>query len=203
MAEPATPQASPLRERQRELARETIIETVIDHIATTRSLEFSMATVASAAGVSLRTLYNYFGSREGLLAAAESWLDRAFAEGQIVDIPPSVDELPAVVRQNWLQFERFAAFMEAHARLDTAAQPMPGTSRRTEALARMIEERFPHLMPRQALAVTATIRQLMSSKMWYRYRREFELSAEEAADAGAWAIKELLAALDRGSSPLD
>ena len=69
--------ASPLRERQKADTRALILETV-ERLLTGRSLgELSLATVALEAGVTERTVYRHFETREQLLEATWSAVNEA------------------------------------------------------------------------------------------------------------------------------
>jgi AcrR family transcriptional regulator len=73
----SVPEAAPssLRTQQKELARRLIVEATVRVILRTGIHQFSMQEVADVAGVSLRTLYRYYPSREELVDGAGAEID--------------------------------------------------------------------------------------------------------------------------------
>ena len=58
-----------LRHRKKRMVRETILEAARELIRRERDVSFSMKELAEAADVSFVTVYNYFGSKDGLYQA--------------------------------------------------------------------------------------------------------------------------------------
>src|SRR5689334_21346326 len=67
---------SPLREKQAAQTRELILEQAMKVLAASSGDEILLAEVARQAGISERTLYRYFATREELLEGLSQWLDR-------------------------------------------------------------------------------------------------------------------------------
>jgi AcrR family transcriptional regulator len=90
-----------LRTRHAELTRDLILRTVVERLEEGAHEEITVPEIARRSGVSLRTIYRYFPSREELIAGA--------AERVREDLQPTfaehVDELPELWEQVVRRFE--------------------------------------------------------------------------------------------------
>jgi AcrR family transcriptional regulator len=186
-----------LRERQAQQVREAVLEAVLGQLETLDSDDVSMASVAAAAGVSLRTLYRYFPDRASLLQAAG---EHAFATlGVPVDIG-GPDQISA-------------SFVEAAARLSARPQLTRALVRttagraarsgvreqRVEAISRALAPLAAGRDEETARWATAVITHLCSSASWVLIADETGLDDNDAQAAVAWAIDALVDALQRTS----
>lgn len=193
--------AESLRARQKELTRDAILEALAARLAEIGSFEFSVAEIAERAGVSHRTVYNYFGDRSGLIDAFSEWVDRTVHDDGGVIVPEDLEDLPDAVATNFEIFEEQADIAEGLARMDTPGRPPSARARRTEAFLAAVASAYPEMEPRHRRTIAALLRQIVSVRSWYSMTREHGLSTEEAASVTAWALRELKASLDRGSRP--
>lgn len=166
------------------------------------SSEVSMAEVAQAAGVSLRTLYRYFPDRASLLGAAGDHLYRSLGVPYEIAGPEDIA----------------ASFREAARRLGTRPQltralvrSEPGELSRSavrrlrlEAIRGALEPLTDALDPCTVRRASAVIAHLCSAAAWVSIADECGLSDADAQDAVGWAIEALVATLrkeDRRSHP--
>ncbi|REK16607.1 MAG: TetR/AcrR family transcriptional regulator [Actinobacteria bacterium] len=190
-----------LRNRQKQVAREAVIEALAGIVAETGSLDFSVADVANAAGVSHRTVYNHFGDRQGMIdALAEFALKLMEAEGA-TDLPENLADLPDRIGPNMRAMEKNAELLIAFARLDDQTNPSPGRERRTRGIIELVKKAYPNLADNKARAVGLSIRQIASSRNWYSLTREHGLSIDDAVDVATWALRLHIDALDRNDLP--
>ena len=96
-----------LRQRQSELTRELILRTVAGLLEEGEASELAVPEVARRSGVSLRTIYRYFPTREELIAAAGEWIGVNLLDATI---PSTLAEIPRVYAEN-------AALWDEHPRL--------------------------------------------------------------------------------------
>jgi AcrR family transcriptional regulator len=68
-AQAARPYTSPLRAEQAAMTRDRIIDAAVDLLSAGEAQEIGMSDVADHAGVSVRTVYRYFATREDLFDA--------------------------------------------------------------------------------------------------------------------------------------
>lgn len=190
-----------LRDRQKQVAREAILRAVADHLVEYGSFEFSISEIAERAGVSQRTVYNYFGSRPDLIDAFSDWTDRTIHESGGTAIPEDLDQLPEAVVSNFRVFEEKSGVAEALARLDTSERVTSAHARRTEAFVEVVRDAFPEMSERELRGVGSLMRQIASVRSWYSMTREHGMSTDDAASITAWALEQLKSSLDRGDLP--
>ena len=190
-----------LRDRQVELTRDLILEAVAALVAEGRLPDFSVQDVADRAGVSLRTVYRHFASREALLEGCVAWGWERVGEVAEVGLPARADDIAAMVPVTFAALERLAPVVLPLLMLDTAAGlPREGSSRRLEAIRSALTEVTGDLDPQMAEAVAWTIRLICARKTWLDYY-EGGVDAAHAGAAAAWAVEVLIEALRKGRGP--
>ena len=193
--------ADSLRDRQRKVARDSILTALTDYVSEQRRIDFSVVEIAKRAGLSTRTLYNYFPTRNDLVEAVADWTDEAMEERGSTLLPPPLDQVSSVIGPNFAVFEQMSSISTAFARLDTAVSSTRSRERRTEAFVAIVKEAFPDLTPRQSHAVGALLRQLASVKAWYLLTEEHGLNTPEASAVASWAVEQLVRSLRSGNFP--
>src|SRR5881409_1575659 len=103
---------SPLRQRHAELTRELIMRTVAELIEEGDPSELAVPDVARRSGVSLRTVYRYFPTRDELLTATGEWIADRFLEPSL---PDRLAEIPANYAENAARFDEHEALFRAMA----------------------------------------------------------------------------------------
>lgn len=193
-----------LRTRQRDLARQSILDACADLITEHRHFDFAMKDVAERAGVSVRTVYNHFATREDLLdtlgrAFDEQMLERGGPDAR--DLGPSGD-LFSAVRTNLRLFEELDATSEAFAQMPLA--DVGHDARRAERT-RLIVDHIVGLMPNvpaeYAHSIAVVARHLLSHRSWFWLTREYGLETEDVAEVATWAVATLIEAAEAGNLP--
>jgi AcrR family transcriptional regulator len=172
-----------------------------DVITETNGIGFSVQAVADRAGVSHRTIYNYFPTREALCEAFSEYVDELLASAGGLTEPPAITlaSLPAVVEELYRTLGLRDRYVRASVMLMLGnRRPMKAWRGRTHTLEQVIARgsggRTP-LAPRQA---AAAVRMFASSVGWHVLTEQIGLSTEEAAAASAWATRTLLEAATGG-----
>src|SRR5436190_21572487 len=99
-----------LREEHAEAVRVRILSAVAELLEGGGADELTMPNVAAAAGVSLRTVYRYYPTREQLLEAAGRWIgDELFAH----PYPGSLDEAAELFRTGCMDFDERPGLVRA------------------------------------------------------------------------------------------
>jgi AcrR family transcriptional regulator len=186
---------SPLRERQSEQTREAILEALTSELAEGGLHELNIPALARRAGVSVRTVYRYFPTRDALLDAADRWMDEAIVPGPP---PASADEMPAAAERAFKEFDAketamLAQWASALGR-DVRAR---GRRRRISAYRDALAEATSNLSRGDARAAHAVISHLLSSLTWKTMREEFGMKGAESGKAVAWALRTLIEDLRR------
>ncbi len=183
----------PVGTRQR--TRRAILEAMVDVIMETGGIGFSVQAVADRAGVTHRTIYNHFPTREALCDAFSDYVDELLEASSGKSEPTmSLASLPVLVEDLY----RTLALCDRHARayvmlmIGNRRRPMSAWRKRSlmaeKLIAREQSGRIP-LTPRQ---VTAVIRMFVSTMGWHLLTEQCGLSTDEAAAASAWATRTLL-----------
>jgi AcrR family transcriptional regulator len=190
--------AAPLRERQAQQVREALLEAAVAALEAQPLEAISMAEVARAAGVSLRTLYRYFPDRAGLLEAASEHLYASLG------VPIEIGAPDAIAGN----FREAARRLSARPRLVRAlVQTQAGRAarsrlrgRRREAIEQALQPLLAQVEPALAQKAAPVIAHLCSAASWVAVADDSDLSDSEAQAAVGWAIETLVEAL-RSSAP--
>ena len=75
---PSRPYRSPLRAEQALQTRDRVVRAAVDLLDETGVVDLAMGDVATRAGVSLRTVYRNFASRDDLLDGVVTWINEQF-----------------------------------------------------------------------------------------------------------------------------
>ena len=192
----ADPATASLRERHAEVTRQLILRALAELLRNERADELSIPDVAREAGVSLRTVYRYFPTREELFRAASDWIDeRIFGE---MTSEETVEDLPKLFRhacERWEQQPRLARAMAV-----SQAARSDGSHRRVQRLAAIhrslaaVTDELPEEEKRRAVAVFGYLENVFA---WVTMRDAPALDGEEIGEAVEWAMRTLIEDLRR------
>lgn len=185
-----------LREQHAEMTRERILAAVADLLESGDG-ELTMPGVADASGVSLRTLYRYFPTRDELLEAAARWIGDELLKHPY---PQTLDEVAELFRIGCRDFDERPQLVRAMA-LSQLGQNVRGYRRRErlDAIRRALRNEITGLSAdemRQAEAVLAYLHNMLA---YTTLREENGLSGDEIGEAAAWAMQTLINDLRRRS----
>lgn len=182
---------STLRRDQKRETRERILEGAIQTLATGVA-EVSIPAVARRAKVSVPTVYRHFANKRALLAAVAAHVERRSGAGEV----PTPRDPESLAASAYELFRRLDALGPA---TRAAMASRLGARMRRES---MIEGR--RALVAQALAsgmsgrpqedqerLTNVVLVLWSSAALHAFKDYLGLSAEQAADHVAWAIRTL------------
>lgn len=191
-----------IRQRHVDLTRETILRALVEIITEGGLADFSIQQVADRAGVSHRTVYRHFPGRADLLDGLMAWVEQRMAAAGGRFDTPDADATAEISRQNFAVFEVLADDVEAATRfsLGTGIEPA-SRAERTRMLARRVEEALPDADADQQLMVAGVVRLLVSTRAWLVMRQDGVAPPERVADALAWAVETVLAAVRTGRLP--
>ncbi len=194
---------SSLRKQQKTLTRDLIMEALVGLISDEGMGDFSVQSVADRAGVSHRTVYRHYPSREALLNALAEWLDERMLErGGVMQIDDE-SEFPEAIRRNFRLFEEMREMVDAYVVLCTATGArVEARTRRTREIQRLIRRTVAgHLSSKHAKAASSLIRLISGSTAWHQMRTEYSIDAASTSDAIAWAAGVLIRELADGGGP--
>jgi AcrR family transcriptional regulator len=187
------------KQRQRVRTRNAILDALADVIAESGGLEFSIQQVADRAGVTHRTVYNHFPTREAMrdgLAERVEELLAATGRPRPDAGSPSLANLAPMVGDTYALFESCAPAVRASVILALASRgPTRIAKRRTDAFRKIVTRGLPANAP--AAEATAAVRMFLSSIGWHVLTEHLGLSPAKAAATAKWATRVLLDAASR------
>lgn len=189
---PKRPYKSALREKQQDQTRDLILRALGEQILRSRPGEFSLPEVAERAGVSVRTVYRHFGSREQLLEALQAYAMRAVTPPP----PTTLEELLDFPPKLFATFDAHAPWVEAMVRAgpDSGARAAgkPGRVALFRALTAPLVEGLP---PEEAAGLQAVFKHLVSAETWMAMRQDFGVDGTTAGHAVSRTLRALVADL--------
>jgi AcrR family transcriptional regulator len=187
----------------RQRTRRAILEAVADVIMETNGIGFSVQAVADRAGLTHRTIYNHFPTREALCDGFYEYVDELLLSiGPAPDAARSLAALPVVVENLYRGLEK----CDRHARAAVMLmignrRPLKAWRNRTDTLEKLVARAAAGRSLRTPRQVSAAIRLFVSSMGWHLLTEQCGLSTDEAASASAWATQTLLEAATAGRAP--
>ncbi len=193
-----------LREKHLAETRTAILEAVAAEMAESGLTGFSIQGVADRAGVTHRTVYNHFPTREALNDAFAEYVEKVLNARGVggEERGVSADQLPAVTGRMHSSFGENAAYLQAYVMMTIATGKAARVFReRSRKMEKRIDEELGPLEPGVAKLVTSAVRLFLSSAGWFLVSQHHGLSPDEAGRMSAWAVKTLLDAARRGNLP--
>jgi AcrR family transcriptional regulator len=193
-------------DRQKERTRRAILDALAAEIVDSGMIDLSIQAVADRAGVTHRTVYNHFPTREALNDAFAAHVETVIAESSTLTQPPEanvdVDGLPGVACIGHELFQEHASHIRAYVMMTMATGAAAQVFRERSRLVQTVLEReLGPLEPGVARAVTSAIRLFLSSYGWYSMTEHHGLTSDEAGRLSQWALEQLIAAVRRGELP--
>ena len=181
--------------RHTDATRRAILEAAVDLFMQRQSDGFSVQEVADRAGLTHRTVYRYFPSRQDLLGATAERMAPALVDQRFADVS-TVEEWIDAVGPHFAHTEaNFELVRRVVAALFTSEdQRLFGHDLRERDSHRwqVFRRQFPHLSDGDARRTFATLRHLISSTSYVVYRLRFGMSPAEATEAIQTAASQLV-----------
>jgi AcrR family transcriptional regulator len=191
-----------LRDQQAEFTRQILMEAAKRVIENHPVDEFTVQKVAEEAGISHRTVYRYFPSRQELLDAFTDWM-----EDEVAPIKPprpeQANEIAPAVKIAFDRFDQYAPYFRAGILLANRGEPIqPHRQKDRDQMIRdALADVLDPLEPEQAEEAYAVIRHLLGAHTWQVLHDRFNLRDGRSGRAVTWAMEILLEALREGRAP--
>src|SRR5215813_45359 len=170
-----------LRDQHADLTRDIIFEALTRLVSKEGVHDFSIQRVADLAGVSHRTVYRHFQTREELLEALASRLEDRMPR-ELSSYGP--DQLEDAIRSVHELFEEHSDEVTALAVLAAGARiTTPQRKEHTRTVERGLANLVSHLDPEDARGVVTVIRSILGSHMWSNLRNDDGLDGEQTTRA--------------------
>jgi AcrR family transcriptional regulator len=185
-----------LREQNAEATRARILAAVAGLIERGDVDELTVPDVAEASGVSLRTIYRYYPSRDALLEATGRWIGNELMRHPY---PRTLDEVAEAYRVGVDEFAERPGLVRALA-LSQLGRTVRGYRRRERlaAIRKALRTELPELDEEELRRAEAVIAYLHNMLAFTTMREENHLTPDEIGEAVAWAIRTLVDDLRRG-----
>lgn len=178
-----------LADDRAELVRRRMLEGVSTVLS--RGEPLTYAAVAQAAGVSERTLYRHFATREALLAAVFEWANERIGFHGVY--PRDEAEVAALVRRAFPGFDALAPVIEELLLTPEGRQArLANKPERQRAALGLVRREAPGLDRRSERRAAAVLQLLTAAATWQTLRDYWDMDGEEAAETAALAIELLL-----------
>jgi AcrR family transcriptional regulator len=187
---------STLRAELSEEVRERILAALAEQLAA-GAADFSLSQVAQRAGVSLRTVHNYFPGGEARVAALAKWIDDQV--GLSGEAPTSFDDIGPYARRMALGYCRNEPLMRAQMAVGIANQVRRRRAKREEQLRHVVAGIVPD--SRKAELVAAMIACVISADIAAALQDRYRVKNEDAVRLIEWAARVLAQAASRSDLP--
>jgi AcrR family transcriptional regulator len=179
-----------LRDRQRQATREQIIQAVHDVLTEEHPASISMPQVAERAGISLRTLYRYFPTKEALLDAASATFE---VPVDALGAPVSLENLRRYLELQWHGFgESLGAIRAQHVTPAGRALRARRLPRSRAGVTRALADEGVDLPPRDLEALRDLVTALTSSSAYLELVDHLGRNEKDAARLAAWAVETVI-----------
>jgi AcrR family transcriptional regulator len=186
-----------LRERKQDVTRQVILEAAAGIVIEQGVQGFSVQGVADRAGVSHRTVYRYFATRQELLDSLDERVEERRQELGLQLLPGSSEELPGFASAVFERYELLSSIFHAASMLELGGGvTSTNRTRRTEEVRRMVEAEFSHVPAEERRRFFAVLRHLISVHTWQILRTQYGLTGKESgpvvAQVVAWTLEHLV-----------
>jgi AcrR family transcriptional regulator len=182
--------ASPLRARQKADTRALILETVERSLRDRSLTDLSLATVAREAGITERTVYRHFATREQLLEATWAAVNDNIG---IKDFPRTAQELIERPKKLFPAFEQRGEVIRAMLASPQGRElRLRANKQRQSAIRAAVKSARPNLREPALTRLCASVQVLCSASGWATMTDYWGLDSAEAGRAASEAIATLL-----------
>jgi AcrR family transcriptional regulator len=179
-----------VRDEAKEATRARILEALVRVVIDDGVHAFSVATVAARAGISHRTVYRHFASREELLEALSDDIDFS---GPPERNKPLIDHAREGAGALFRALDSIRDRAAAEFIIGVALRHNTrGKQQRWARVQAEMRERFPALPPEEQLAGAGVLRALVSSNIWFHLCVQLGVPADAAAQGVSRAVELVL-----------
>jgi AcrR family transcriptional regulator len=178
------------RQRYKDLTRERILDAAIAQMADDRDGPLTVTDVAARAGVTERTIYRHFQTRDALVEAV--W-PRMQARVQSPGFPHTADELIATPLRLFPNFDENEHLVRASVYSESGREVrLRANGERQAAMLACVADAMPQLGDAARRRRAAVVQLIDSAYGWAVLKDFWDMDGEEAAAAAAEAIAVLL-----------
>lgn len=185
---------SVLRDRLSQTTRDVIVDALVAQLVETGAYDLTYFALARRSGVSVRTIYRHFPTREDLLDELSRRVNVVMA---LRDLPKTREATVALTRTLFATFDRHAPLVAAQIQAGLAGKVRAAARhKRVNVVERVFAATMANLSPARRRAAAGLVTVLLSANTWARLRDEAELDGDQSGEITAWAIDTLWRALE-------
>jgi len=178
---------------QTDLTQKVILDAAVRLLEKSSVGEVTARAVAREAGLSERTIFRYFATREEFLDAIAAEVTRTLS---MPPHPRSIDELYAMPRALYACFESRTKLVKAAMHSEVFSRIYGGVAyQRWLAVRKLIDQHAPRANESARKIAAANIRYFLSATSWHYYRFVFRFNLEETVLCVETAIRQSVGAL--------
>lgn len=184
-----------LNDRHTDATQKLILSTAIELLKTAGVTELTVRAVAKRAGMSERTIFRYFPSRDEFLDAVAA---DAVSRMQTPDPPASIKELLNYPEPLYQAFEANSSLVIAGLHTEIFQRVRVESAReRWNAVSALINKRGGDRSKKERKIAATNVSYYLSASTWHYYRSNFELSLEDTIACARSAIGVIVADISR------
>ena len=176
-----------LKDRHADSTRELILTTAIELLESSGVTDLTVRAVAKQAGMSERTIFRYFATRDDFLDAVAA----AVAERMQSQAPPgSIEELLGLPSSLYRGFEKRSALVEATLHTEIFKRVRATVAEdRWKAVEKIIGEIAPQRSAKERKVAATNINYYLSATTWHYLRTSFGLSLADTIACAQASIR--------------
>ncbi len=184
-----------LKDRHTDATRELILSTAIDLLERGSVTDLTIRAVAKEAGMSERTVFRYFATRDDFLDAAAAEAARRMKTPPPPSTIAELREFPVIL---YKAFEERSDLVRGalHTEIFNRVRSTAATGR-WKAVSDLIDEYAPHRSKKERKLATTNINYFLSASTWHYYRFNFELTPADTIACARTAIELTIENLSR------
>lgn len=182
-----TSRRSRLRDRLDQTTRDTIVDAAIEQLVEHGAFDFSYYALARRAGMSVRTIYRHFPTRQDLIDALSRRLNQAVA----IEYSHDRDGILDITRKVFPVYDQHANAFVAQLEAGQGRVRQKGRSKRVMLMQSILAKDLPNLPADRLAAVAGLMISLFSPTIWRRLREDVGIDGARGGELVAWAIDTL------------
>ena len=185
-----------LNDRHTDATQKLILSTAVELLETSGVTDLTVRAVAKQAGMSERTVFRYFATRDEFLDAVAV----AAVSGMHTPLPPkTVKELLNFPEPLYRSFEDRATLVVAglHTEIFKRVR-VKAAGERWKAVRDIVDKHAPKSSKKDRKIAATNISYYLSASTWHYYRSNFELSLDDSIACAKSAVRLILGDVSKG-----